>query len=152
MKLDRILSDAGRGKTRRRRGRGKGSGAGKTCGRGHKGAGQRAGRKARYGYEGGQNPALFRVPKRGFNNANFRVAYQVVNVVDLGLFDAGQRVDREVMAKAGMVRRDGGPVKILGDGRLGKELTVVAEAFSAAAEKKILAAGGSVERPQGPAR
>lgn len=146
MKLDEILASAGRSKARRRRGRGRGSGAGKTSGRGHKGAGQRAGRKARYGYEGGQNPALLRMPKRGFNNANFRSTFQVVNVADLGGFDDGQRVDREAMAKMNLVRPGGGPIKILGTGRLAKKLTVVAEAFSAAAEKKIIAAGGSIER------
>ena len=146
MKLDEILSHAGRSKTPRRRGRGKGSGAGKTCGRGHNGAGQRAGRRALYGYEGGQNPTLARIPKRGFNNANFRVVFQIVNLADLGLFDDGERVDREVLAKTKLIRRGGGPVKILGDGKLTKKLTVVAEAFSAAAEKKILAAGGSIER------
>ena len=137
MKLDEILSAGGRSKGRRRRGRGKGSGAGKTCGRGHNGAGQRA----------GQNPTLARIPKRGFNNANFRTVFQVVNVADLGLFDDGQRVDRQALAKMNLVRVGGGPIKILGDGRLAKKLTVVAEAFSSAAEKKVLAAGGSIERP-----
>ena len=149
MKLDDILSAAGKHKGRRRRGRGMGSGAGKTCGRGHKGAGQRAGAGAGYGREGGQNPALARIPKRGFNNANFRTRYQVVNVADLELFSDGDRVDYDALVKQGLIRPDGGPVKILGDGRVIRKLTVVAEAFSTSAEKKITEAGGSVERPQG---
>lgn len=148
MRLDDILSAAGRSKSRRRRGRGKGSGAGKTCGRGHKGYGQRSGNKARYGREGGQNPALFRIPKRGFKNTKFRTAYQVVNVADLELFQDGDRVDRQALAKLGLVRPDGEPVKILGDGRINRKLTVAVDAFSASAEKKIVEAGGSVERPQ----
>jgi len=147
MKLDDILSAGGRRKARKRRGRGRGSGIGKTSGRGHKGAGQRAGRKARYGYEGGQNPVLFRIPKRGFKNAGFRTVFQVVNVADLELFDDGARVDRDALAAAGLIRPGGGPVKVLGDGRVDRKLTVVADAFSASAEKKICEAGGSVERP-----
>ena len=146
MKLDDILMSAGRQKTRKRLGRGKGSGKGKTCGRGHKGAGQRSGGGVRLGYEGGQNPALARIPQRGFNNANFRKAYQVVNLADLDIFEDGQRVDIEALASQNLVRRDGGPVKILGDGTLRKKLTVAAHAFSASAEKKIVDAGGSAER------
>ena len=146
MKLNDILTAAGHKKPRRRVGRGPGSGMGKTSGRGHKGVGQRAGGKIRAGYEGGQNPALMRIPKRGFNNANFRVEYQVVNVADLADFTDGQRVDPEVLAAKNLIRSGGGPVKILGDGKLTGKLTVAANAFSATAEKKILQAGGSVER------
>ncbi len=147
MKLDQILSAAGRRKARKRVGRGQGSGKGKTCGRGHKGAGQRAGRTGRLGYEGGQNPALMRIPQRGFNNANFRRAYQVVNVADLEqLFEPGSRVDVDALAAKGLVRPGGLPVKILGGGSLTKKLTVAANAFSSSAEEKIVKAGGSVER------
>lgn len=152
MKLNDILTAAGRNKRKRRRGRGNGSGAGTTAGRGHKGAGQRAGTHGGAGAEGGQNPALARIPKRGFNNKNFRTVYQVVNVADLDLFNDGDRVDREALAKAGLVRRGGGPIKILGDGRVvKKELTVVADAFSASAEKKIVEAEGTIKRVEGKA-
>ncbi|MHC4715563.1 MAG: 50S ribosomal protein L15 [Planctomycetota bacterium] len=147
MRLDDILSRGGRSKPRKRRGRGVGSGKGKTCGRGHKGRGQRSGASSRLGYEGGQNPALMRIPKRGFNNANFATRYQVVNVADLEAFDDGDRVDTAALAAKSLVRPDGGPVKILAGGELTrKKLTVAAHAFSEAAEKKITDAGGSVER------
>ena len=146
MKMDEILSQAGASRRAKRRGRGKGSGRGKTSGRGHKGAGQRSGRKARFGYEGGQNPALARIPQRGFNNANFRRAYQVVNVGDLEAFSDGDRVDPDTLAAKGLVRPGGGPVKILGDGKLSRKLTVVAQAFSSSAAERIAAAGGTVER------
>jgi len=145
MKLDEILSSGGRKKPRRRVGRGGGSGLGKTCGRGHKGAGQRAGRRSSFGYEGGQTPALARMPKRGFNNANFRTAYQVVNVSQLAAFDEGDRVDPEALLGKRLIRAGGGPVKILGEGELSKKLTVVAHAFSSSAAEKIRAAGGSAE-------
>ena len=49
-------------------GRGPGSGKGKTCGRGHKGQGQRNKAAIRVGFEGGQTPFYLRVPKRGFRN------------------------------------------------------------------------------------
>jgi large subunit ribosomal protein L15 len=146
MKLDEILSAAGPHKRSRRLGRGEGSGRGKTSGRGTKGKGARAGVKRLFGFEGGQNPILKRIPKRGFNNANFRVAFQVVNVSDLERFNDGDRVDVTVLADRKLVRPAGGPVKVLGGGSLGKKLTVVADAFSKGAQEKIAAAGGSVER------
>ena len=146
MRIDEILSLAGRKKPRRRAGRGKSAGRGKTCGRGHKGAGQRAGRKARFGYEGGQNPALSRIPQRGFNNANFRTAYQVVNVSALGIFDDCDRVDPQALAARSLIRPSAGPVKILGDGKLSKKLTVIAHSFSSSAAESIEAVGGSIQR------
>ena len=48
---------------RKRVGRGEGSGSGKTSGRGHKGAGQRAGAKKKVGFEGGQTPIHMRMRK-----------------------------------------------------------------------------------------
>lgn len=145
MKLDEILSKAGRNKRPRRVGRG--VRRGKTCGRGHKGAGQRAGRTSMFGYEGGQTSVLARIPKRGFNNADFcSRAYQVVNVSDLAVFDDGDRADPATLATKYLVRPNGGPVKILGCGELKKKLTVAAQAFSASAQEKILQAGGSVEK------
>ena len=146
MNLDDILSRAGRHKRRKRRGRGTGSGHGKTSGRGHKGAGSRAGWKARIGYEGGQNPILARIPKRGFSNVKFRTEYQVVNVGDLERFDGGARVDASVLEQAGLVRDRAEPVKVLGDGELTKKLTVAAAKFSASAAEKIVKVGGTVEK------
>ena len=126
-------------------GRGTGSGKGKTCGRGHKGAGARAGRTGRLGFEGGTNPALARIPKRGFNNANFRTTYQVVNLSDLDAFEDGARVDAAALVEARLIRDASKPVKILGNGDLTKKLTVAATKFSASAAQKIAAAGGATE-------
>ncbi len=90
---------------------------------------------------------MARIPKRGFNNADFcRRPYQVVNVADLEVFSDGDRADPETLAAKHLARPGGGPVKILGKGELKKKLTVAAQAFSASAEEKILRAGGSVER------
>ena len=146
MKLDEILKAAGRHKGRRRVGRGNGSGHGKTSGRGHRGYHQRSGSGKLYGFEGGQNPMLARIPKRGFSNANFRTEYQVVNVAALeDRFEAGTRVDAEALKAARLIGDAAEPVKILGRGELTKKLTVVAHRFSASAADKIAKAGGAAE-------
>ena len=146
MRLDEILSTAGKHKRRLRVGRGTGSGQGKTAGRGTKGMGARAGARIRFNYEGGQNPVLARIPKRGFNNFNFRVEYQVVNVGDLERFDAGTKIDAAALSKAKLISDPCKPVKILADGDLTKKLTVVAQKFSAAAALKITNAGGETQQ------
>ena len=147
MKLDEILKAAGKKKPRKRVGRGDGSGSGKTAGRGHKGFGSRAGSKRAWGYEGGQNPIIARMPKRGFNNAQFRKDYQIVNVAALERFDDGTDVDLSALAAARLVDAGGDPVKILGRGELSKKLTVTAAKFSASARQKIESAGGTVQAP-----
>jgi large subunit ribosomal protein L15 len=148
MKLNDILSAAGKHKARKRVGRGTGSGRGKTSGRGTKGMGARAGSGIRLAYEGGQNPALMRIPQRGFSNARFRKEFQTVNVSDLERFEAGAQVDAQVLAQANLISDAAKPVKILGDGSLSRKLTVVADAFSASAKQKIEQAGGSAQPRQ----
>ncbi len=145
MKLDEILQSAGKDSRRRRVGRGGGSGRGKTSGRGHKGYGSRSGAKRRPGYEGGQNPVLFRVPKRGFSNIRFRKNYQEVNICDLEQFSDGDRIDGEKMREAGLISDAEAPVKVLGYGQIQKKLTVVAAKFSTSAAEKIASAGGNAE-------
>jgi large subunit ribosomal protein L15 len=130
-------------KPRKRVGRGPGSGNGKTAGRGHKGAGARAGAKVKPGFEGGQMPMARRLPKRGFKNPN-RVEYQVVNLVDLASFASGALVDPSTLADAGLVRKRG-CVKILAKGKIQNALNVKAHAFSGAARAAIEAAGGTCE-------
>ena len=125
-------------------GRGIGSGLGKTCGRGHKGWGQRSGAFRRPGYEGGQMPIYRRVPKRGFTNARFRTDYTVINVDSLESFDAGTVVDLEAVLAKGLASLDAPLFKVLGDGKLTKALTVRAQKFSKSAVEKIRAAGGQV--------
>lgn len=133
-------------RTRKRLGRGTGSGTGKTSGRGHKGWGARSGSSQRPGYEGGQMPIYRRVPKRGFTNARFRKDYTVVNVSDLEVFAEGDVVDLNAVLERGLASLKAPLFKVLGNGELGKKLTVRAQKFSKSAEQKITAAGGSVER------
>jgi large subunit ribosomal protein L15 len=123
-------------------GRGIGSGLGKTCGRGHKGWGQRSGAYRRPGYEGGQMPIYRRVPKRGFTNARFRTDYTIVNVEQLEAFESGTVVDLNAVLEKALTSLEAPLFKVLGDGKLTKSLTVRAQKFSKSAAEKIRAAGG----------
>jgi large subunit ribosomal protein L15 len=144
MKLHDLSPAKGSKQKRKRVGRGPGSGLGKTAGRGEKGQKSRSGYSRRPGFEGGQMPLIRRVPKRGFTNI-FRKENAVVNVADLAAReDLPERVDPEVLAAHGLVRR-GKRVKVLGDGEIGRALTVAAHQFSESARAKIEAAGGTCE-------
>jgi large subunit ribosomal protein L15 len=125
-------------------GRGIGTGLGKTCGRGHKGWGQRSGAYRRPGYEGGQMPIYRRVPKRGFTNARFRTDYTIINVEQLEAFAGGEVVDLAAVLAKGLTTPEAPLLKVLGDGALTKALTVRAQKFSKSAGEKIRAAGGTV--------
>ena len=88
-------------------------------------------------------PLYRKLPRRGFNNSRFqREKLAWVNVGELECFDANAKVDREQLLKAGLLRRNADTVKILGDGDIGKALTVEANRFSESAKEKIEAAGG----------
>ncbi len=125
-------------------GRGMGSKLGKTAGRGNKGQKSRTGYQRRAGFEGGQMPLHRRIPKRGFHNP-FASEFAVVNVSALGMFDAGATVTPDALIARGLVRRERGRIKVLGDGELKVALTVQAHAFSKSAQEKITAAGGKAE-------
>jgi len=133
---------AGKHKRRRRVGRGSGSGHGKTCGRGHKGAGSRAGSTSVTLYEGGQMPLFRRLPKRGFSNYNFATRCEIVNVCQLERFEDGAAIGVEQLSGAGLIDSIKSKVKILGKGDLTKKLQVTAHKFSKNAEQKITASGG----------
>lgn len=145
MMIHEITSKAGKYKARKRVGRGPGSGVGKTSGRGHKGAGSRAGNSRRAYFEGGQMTWTRRLPKRGFTNANFRQDYHVVNIslIDARL-DDGADVNIQVLADMGIVRDAKLPLKVLGNGDCTKKFNVTAAKCSESARAKIEGAGGTV--------
>lgn len=126
-----------------RRGRGHGSGNGKTAGKGHKGQKARSG-ATRPGFEGGQMPLYRRIPKRGFTNRNSKEIV-AINVDVLNRFDDEAVVTVESLLEAGVIKNARDGVKILGNGELTKKLTVKVNAFSASAEEKIKALGGTAE-------
>jgi large subunit ribosomal protein L15 len=148
MQLNDLFPAPGSRKKRKRVGRGNGSGHGSTAGRGDKGQGSRAGGTKGPGFEGGQTPLAMRLPKLpGFKNRN-RVEYSVVNVSRLDqIFADGDVVDGDALVAKGIVKSSSEPIKVLGDGDLGKKLVVRVDKVSGPAKQKIEAAGGTVEAP-----
>ena len=145
MKLNELSPAAGSVKEAYRKGRGHGSGNGKTAGRGHKGQKARSGGGTRIGFEGGQMPLQRRIPKRGFNNI-FAKTVVAVNLSTLNRkFEDGATVDIEALVNAGVVKNGFDAVKVLGNGKLDKKLTVKVSAFSESAKAAIEAAGGKAE-------
>jgi large subunit ribosomal protein L15 len=128
----------------KRLGCGESSGHGKTSGKGHKGQKARSGGSIRLGFEGGQMPLIRRIPKRGFNNSNFKTRFAVVNIGVLERFEDGSTVDESTLLSAGIIRRPYDAVKILGVGKLTKKFNVVAHGASAAARTAIENAGGTL--------
>lgn len=140
--LHDLSPSSGSHRNHKRKGRGPGSGNGKTAGRGQKGQKSRSGGSVHPRFEGGQMPLIRRIPKRGFKSIN-RVEYQVVNVRDFAKVD-GAEVSPETLKAAGLVRSLKMPVKVLGVGEVSGKISVSAHKFSASAQSKIEAAGGSV--------
>ena len=147
MNLSNLKPAVGSTHRKTRIGRGPGSGKGGTSTRGHKGAKSRSGYSRKIGFEGGQMPIQRRLPKFGFKNIN-RKEYKPVNLAVLEALAAAKnlvKIGIEEFRQAGLY--DGKmPVKVLANGQLTRALTVEAHAFSAAAQKAIEQAGGSINK------
>ena len=147
MDLSNIQPAIGSVRTRKRIGRGPGSGKGGTSTRGHKGAKSRSGYSRKIGFEGGQMPLQRRLPKFGFKNIN-RVEYKAVNLDVLDSLATVKNLDKITvgdMVSAGIINKKQ-LVKVLANGAITRALAVEANAFSAAAEKAIVDAGGSITK------
>ena len=144
MNLENIPTIKGATHPTKRLGRGEGSGHGKTSGKGHKGQKSRSGGGIRIGFEGGQMPLYRKLPRRGFNNYNFKTSYQLVNLSQLEKIE-GDVVNRTTLMKAGLIRDNGQAIKLLGDGDLAKAFTIEIDKVSASAKAKVEAAGGQVK-------
>jgi large subunit ribosomal protein L15 len=145
MQQHNLRPPAGAKHKRKRVGRGDGSGHGSYSGRGCKGQKSRSGGGVRLGFEGGQLPLIKRLPrKRGFVNI-FKTEHSIVNVGDLKVFSPNSEITSKELLEVGLIKSLKYPVKILGDGDVDRPLVVKANKFSAAAEKKIVAAGGKAE-------
>ena len=144
MNINQVNRGVHKHQVRKRLGRGIGSGQGKTAGRGHKGAGSRAGYSMSATFEGGQMPLVRRIPKRGFHN-QFALEVAIVNVGDLQLrFEAGEEVSPATLKTRGLVKGQYDLLKVLGNGELSKSLKISAHQFSASAKVKIEQAGGQM--------
>ena len=148
MNLETLSPNPGAKKRVKRLGCGESSGHGKTSCKGNKGQKARSGSGTRVGFEGGQMPLHRRLPKRGFNNYDFRDVPGVVNVGDLDAkFDAGAIVDEIALRKSGLLNGRCDFVKVLGTGEITKPMTLVVKIASASAREKIEKAGGSIQPP-----
>lgn len=147
MDLSNLQPAAGSTHRSTRIGRGPGSGKGGTSTRGHKGAKSRSGYKRKIGFEGGQMPMQRRLPKWGFNSPN-RVEYKPVSLDQLEALAAAKNLEKigiDELRAAGFISRRQ-LVKILANGTVTRKLAVEANAFSAAAEKAITEAGGTISK------
>lgn len=144
MNLSNLKPRPGSKHRTKRLGCGESSGHGKTSGKGHKGQKARSGGSIRLGFEGGQMPLIRRIPKRGFNNAQFKTRYAIVNLRDLESFDTGATIDEAALREKGLIRGRFDGIKVLGQGELTKSLTITADKVSESARAKIEKAGGTV--------
>jgi len=149
MKLDQLNKSANRSAKRIGRGYGSKKG-GHTVGRGQKG--QRSRNSIPIWFEGGQLPQIRRFPfQRGKNRfGSLKGNVIILNLSDLNIFPDKTIVDYKAIVDAGLVKanelRQAG-VKILGNGKLEKALTVVLP-VSTQAQVKIEKSGGKVDRGQ----
>lgn len=130
-------------RTKKRVGRGYGSGKGRhTSGRGQKGQGARE--TVKQSFEGGQQPLVWRLPQL----PKFHSHRPQPFVISLGSFaklESGQDVTVADLRRMKIIRKSiKGKVKILSNGDLKKKLNFKGFLASAAARKKIEAAGGSL--------
>lgn len=145
MKLNQLSPAPNSVKEKRRKGRGTGSGLGKTSGKGTKGQNARSGGGVRPGFEGGQMPLIRRLPRRGFTNI-FKKEYTLINVGDLNNLEDKTVVTAELLLEKNLISKIAPyGLKVLGNGKLEKSLTVVANKFSDSAIQKINEAGGKAE-------
>ena len=145
MKLHELEKNIGATHAKKRVGRGSGSGLGKTSGRGQKGQKARSGGSINPVFEGGQLPLYRRIPNRGFKNAKFRTVYATINVEDLNVFEDGTVVTPALLKDTGLLKKQLDGVKVLGNGKLEKKITIQASKFSASALEKIKEAGSKAE-------
>ena len=142
--LEDLKPNKGAVKKTVRVGRDRSSGCGKTSSRGNNGEGQRSGRTAKRGFEGGQMPAFRRLPKlKGFNNV-FALNAAAVNVSALNKVDA-EEITLSVLIENKMVHPSSEVLRILGNGELTKKVNVKANYVTESAKEKIEKAGGKVE-------
>lgn len=136
--LDKLQNTTRPAKARKRVGRGQGSKLGKTCGRGEKGAGSRSGYKRRLGKEGGNMPLFMKIPHRGFNNAQFRRAYDTVNLEQLNdIYHDGETVSLETLKARGFISGPTHGLKLLGTGELTKKVKIRVHAMSESVREKL---------------
>ena len=145
MKLHELEKNIGATHRKKRVGNGRGSGLGKTCGRGQKGQKARSGGSINPVFEGGQLPLYRRLPKRRFTNHMFKTEYAVINVSDLNRFNNGDVITPMLLKEKGIIKKQLNGIKVLGNGKLEKKLTIQANKFTKSALEKIKESGSKAE-------
>jgi large subunit ribosomal protein L15 len=147
MQIHDLKPNEGSKRPRKRIGRGIGSGAGKTSGRGTKGQNARNGGGVRPYQMGGNLPIYRKLPflrGEGFSPLN-RTRYSEVNLDALHSFPAGSEITPEVLEQAGLLKDKRKPIKIMGRGEVKVALKIRAHKVTEGARQKIESVGGSVE-------
>lgn len=128
---------------KKRVGRGISAGQGKTAGRGTKGQKSRSGGNIKPGFEGGQTKLVQRLPKvRGFRSINNK-KYQIVNLDSLEKIKSS-KINAKILKDNGLIKDDLALVKILGNGKINKKLSLEVDKISASALAQIEKSGGNV--------
>jgi large subunit ribosomal protein L15 len=143
LSLHNLKKGKGTEKKSKRLGRGNATGSGNYSTRGMKGQRSRSGGKSGLALRSIKS-YLMGIPKvRGFKSLN--KSREVINVHDLEKnFSSGETINARAMLKAGLISTISNGVKVLSDGKITKNLTVEANAFSAGSKEKIEAAGGKI--------
>jgi large subunit ribosomal protein L15 len=123
-------------------GRGYGS-VGKRGGKGNKGQRQRKSGKVRLGFEGGQTPIYRKIPKVGFNNYNFKTPHNVITIKELASLKL-DNLDYQSLVKHRIIPNNGHPLKVIGNTKIKKSLTIFAHTITEGAKQAIEAAGGKI--------
>jgi large subunit ribosomal protein L15 len=128
-------------------GRGHGKRGGKS-GRGMKGQKSRAGYSRKAGFEGGQTPLYMRLPKGRGSKQKFPSQVTkpvVITITVLDRFANKAIVGPAALRKAGYLESRRDQVKVIGNGKMKKEITLRVHRISEGARQAVEAAGGKVE-------
>ena len=146
MELNSLIKN---NKKKIRVGRGIGSGKGKTSSRGHKGQKSRSG-VAIKSFEGGQMPLYRRLPKRGFkslkkdNTAILNLA-KIQSMLEKSKNDLKNTLDINILKEKNLINKKYLKLKILGSGKIKKNIEISAHFASKQALTKIEKAGGKIK-------
>ncbi len=143
MELNSLPKTLSRLKKTKRLGCGRGSGHGKTSSRGNKGGNARSGYSTPTNFSG--IPLYRRLPKRGFNNANFKNRYNIISLTQLEeklAPDFADVVDKPLLLKLGLIDDASLPVKLLG-GEIKRGFRVSLDKITANAKAQLESLGGT---------
>ncbi|PIV31779.1 50S ribosomal protein L15 [Candidatus Wolfebacteria bacterium CG02_land_8_20_14_3_00_37_12] len=120
---------------------GRGGKRGTTSGKGQKGQKSRSGHRIKPA----EREMIQRLPKlRGLKNKSLQKKPIIIKIEDLNKKIEGGIINREVLIKAGLMKKSDKKIKILGNGEIKKSFQVEGLKISENAKKKIEAVGGKV--------